>query len=351
MQFDPAIHTKEFLLNNKLVLEQLALNSESFALSELCEDVELLNTRANARSLAHILAKNQPLWLKSKSSRNNEVLKIKDGFCTTVAHYLAEYQSSWALSASAEDLDLLRTADTFGKMVVHVLAQHQPLWLKSEASKRHDILRLEDHDGWSVAQYLVGYQQESISHEPLFQKSILTLELKDIISSKPNGKLLSEYILDTFKGKEGINTPAIAMKLIAQGAAFKQSQVMPLSDGNSILKQCKALIDDCFEPLIGLKQLQGLYSTCFHNISKIIATPEKKSLNQWQDILSKAEKMLRQHLLAHPALFNVEHAVDLFCEPAMDLMSQLISENNLMHAYTPEHQSLVDEPPAQRLLY
>jgi hypothetical protein len=49
MQFDPAVHTKEFLMANTAVAFSLAEKSSQFVKSTLSEDLEILSLRNEVR--------------------------------------------------------------------------------------------------------------------------------------------------------------------------------------------------------------------------------------------------------------------------------------------------------------
>jgi hypothetical protein len=69
MQFEPQIHTKEFLMENVWVALELAEYSSDFAMRELIEDHEILTlSDKEIFTVAHKLAQHQTIWLKSKAS-------------------------------------------------------------------------------------------------------------------------------------------------------------------------------------------------------------------------------------------------------------------------------------------
>jgi hypothetical protein len=389
MEFNPAVHTKEFLLDNPKVAFELAKNSVEFSTCALASDLELIGLVDTwGQTVAHMFAQYQPEWLKSEASKSPDILRLANIVGHTVAHYLAQYQPEWLFSDASKSPEVLRLACDNGLTVAHYLAQFQPEWLLSDASKSPDILRLACNDGLTVAhrlaryqpewllseasnspeilrlacsvgltvahylaQYqpdwllseasqssdilqlasvfkvnvanvLVCYQSESINHQPLMQKQILTLEDFD-------GCLLAEDFTEKFGDTHGLDTSIMAMKLIEQGAAYKHSKPMALKVGDTLLNQCKALIEDNIDAKISFKQLMATYSTFHHNVSKIISTDQHETLEQWQDILHKSENMIRQHLNAHPELYDIEHTVDNFCEPADIFLKKLQSERHL----------------------
>jgi hypothetical protein len=322
MKFDPVIHTKEFIASNVEVAFELAISSAEFVKSDLANDLDVLKLSDEfGQTVAHKLAENQSeLWINSVASKSFEILKWVTHSGWSVAHWLAIKQPKWVHSEAAQHEEILRLSSETGQSVAHMLAQNQPEWIKSSAAKNPEILALNSDYG-SVAKYLVEKSKACIHHEPLMRKQILTLECK--------GHLLAERIAEKY-GSEGFGVPFIAMKLINQGAAYKHSEPFEYEIGEAILSQCKILMADNVDNLVNLKQLQALYSTIFHNVSKMLVTQTKNSLEIWQGLLWQSESLIRQHLKTNTHLFDVEHTVDIFCEPADSLMRKLKSERVLI---------------------
>jgi hypothetical protein len=288
MQFDPSIHTKEFLLSNPKVAYELAEKSSEFAVSELAKDFNLLSMHnERGKTLAHELAAFQPEWFRLEAAKNQEVLSLAEVNGITVAHWLAYYHSEW---------------------------------IKCEAAHNLDVLSLTSGNGDTVASYLLIYNEQCVQYEHLMQKQILTLEYDE--------EILAETVARKWKS-DCIDVPVMAMKLISQGAAYKHSKPIPIRSGEIILKQCKVLMEDNLEPVVSFKQLQALYSAFTHNVSKILSTQEQKSLHKWQSLLLQSENLIRQHLDNNPYLYDIEHTIDIFCEPGDDLLKKLQSERIL----------------------
>jgi hypothetical protein len=346
MEFNPAIHTKEFLLNNPKVAFELADKSVEFSACALASDLELISLVVNAwgDTVAHRLAQHQSEWLRSDASKSVDILELANKNGYTVAHQIANYQSEWLRSDASKSVDILKLADKHGYTVAHTLAEYQPEWFQTDASKLSEILHLANELGYTVA-YAMLSDEQCLKHDPLFHKEILTLERDDAI--------LAERITEIYSLSHGMNVPTMAMKLIEQGAAYKLSKPMALKVGDTLLKQCKILIEDNFDVQISLKQLMALYSTFSHNVSKIISTEQQKSLQQWQELLVKSEKLLCQHLSAHPELYDIEHTVDIFCEPADDLLKKIQSERILGEHFCRVQDSISgnDMEPSKQGLY
>jgi hypothetical protein len=304
------------------VAHYLAQYQPNWLTSDTSKDFDVLRLADESGwTVAHYLAQYQPNWLASDASKDFDVLRLSAKNGWTVAHYLAKCQPKWLTSDASKDFDVLRLSVINGWTVAHYLAQCQPNWLASDASKDFHVLRLSAKNGWTVAHALALHQPNCITHEPLFHKQILTL--------KSEGKLLAEFISRRYGLYQGLDTSTMAMKLIQQGAAYQHSTPMTIKVGKTLNKQGVLLLHDCYEPIVAFKQLQALYSTFAHNVAKIKRTDEHKSLAKWNGILGKSEKLLRQHLTAHPELFDIEHTIDMFCEPGDDLLRRIMTERTI----------------------
>lgn len=411
MEFDPTFHTNEYLEENVDIALSLAEYSSDFATSSLANDIDILKlTDGTSWSVGHTLAHHQSEWLKSNASKNIDILGIKNKFGWSIAHVLAEYQSEWLHSNESKNIDVLEIKNKFGSSVAHTLAKHQPDWLhtsaahnpeilqfsdqnnesvahllaqhqpawlshkssenlsilklatlsgetvahrlaqqqpewmKSEAAQSLEILSLAYNSGFTVAHQLVTRHKESLNHQPLMNKKILTLFNA--------GKMLAEYIGETHRDSVGVK--AMAIKLIEQGAAYKHSKNLSVKIGENLLIKVKTLKDDNENPLITLKQLQALYSTFSHNVTKLISSQgEKQSTHHqiWYSFLHQSENLIRQHLDEHPALFDIEHTVDIFCEPADALIKRLQSERNLQVNWGERLEQEYEPSPTQNSIY
>jgi hypothetical protein len=295
MQFDPAIHTKDFLLSNPDVAFELAEKSSEFAKSDLACDMSILSLRES--DVGHVVPLGVPL-----------------------AHYLAQYQSDWIKSAAAADYGVLLLRNNFGVSVAHKLANYQEEWVKSDAAKNRINLQISDHDGNSVAHVFMR-KGLSMVHVPMFAKEILTITC--------DNELLAENIVEKHAKSHGITKDFMIMKLIGQGAAYKHSKPLAIAIGNSVLKQTKQLIEDCFEPAVAFKQSMALYSTFHHNIVKIRSSSDQKPLEKWRVVLQSAEDLLKNVLQSHPNLFDADIVPDIFCEPGVDAFNRLKSQRIL----------------------
>jgi hypothetical protein len=304
------------------VAHKLAENHSAWLQSDAVKSSKVLFlANNNGWTVAHWLAQFQPEWLLSDAAKSPEILRLASNIGYTVAHWLAQYQPEWLQSDAAKSPDILMLTSNIGYTVAHLLAQYQPEWLQSEAATSPEILRLADKQNWSVAYVILIHQSESINHQPLMQKQILTLDYLDC--------LLAETFTQKFGRKHGLDTSTMAMKLIEQGAAYKHSKPIALKVGYSLLRQCKILIEDNLDEKISRKQLMALHSTIHHNVSKIISTNQHESLQPWKELLVQSENLILQHLNDNPELYDIEHTVDIFCEPADDLLKKIQSERIL----------------------
>jgi hypothetical protein len=175
MEFNSAVHTKDYLLNHKDELTDLAKDSVEFATSELAQDISIF---LKVPEVAFILAEHQPLWAKTPAAQRYEVLIIyaEDEPDNTVAHHLATFQAEWALTAAVSDHHILRIQNDEGKTVAHKLAQYQPNWLNSVASKNYAILKMADASGNSVAHILATHQEKWLESSASEDYDILRLD-------------------------------------------------------------------------------------------------------------------------------------------------------------------------------
>jgi hypothetical protein len=298
MQFNPAIHTKEFLIANPHTTCSFAEKSSEFAESEHAQDVEILLIR----NTEHL---NKP----------------------TIAHYLAEYQPQWINTAAARNDFILRLTSEGGVSVAHYLAKHQPAWVFSDtASKFNPILMVKNHSEWSVAHALFFHQSEWINTAAANDKRILTIDKR--------GEILAAYISLHASAQRGCSIEHMAMKLISQGAAYKHSKIVEASVGRSILKQSEVLIEESIEPLIALKQAKALYSTCFY-CAELVKPTDYKLLNKgWDELIHISKSHILEILSNNPELWDLDHTVDIFCEPADALVKHLKAERNLTDLVT-----------------
>lgn len=302
MQFDPAIFTKEEILNSDMFTEFFARNSPEFATSSLACDIDVLSLKVHGESLklrgdkssfytiAHILAQHQKIWMNSEAASNKTILKLNNSYKTSVAHHLARYQPDWIDSIAACDPEILKLSDNYGSSVAHELAKNpkwilsdaakiksllqltngfgssvahelakHPGWLNSEESRDIDLLRITDIANVSVALLLTNHPA-CLSNDSLYDKSVLTLDLE--------GQTLAEQLVEKYPDVIGNNIETLAMKLIAQGAAYKHSKVIGLDIGQHLLYQTESLISESTDPLVSIKYALALYSTISHCIDK-----------------------------------------------------------------------------------
>jgi hypothetical protein len=349
MEFNPAIHTKDRIINDIDILLEL-VKSKDFALSEMSQDKDLLKVVliSGGQTLAHRLAAFQPEWVKTSASQDGDVLRIAMDSGYTVAHALVA-QSEWATSNAAEDFSILKLRDSSGTSVAHRLAQFQANWLNSKSSKNLEILSLKDNSGTTVAHIFADYEPKwltsdeaknlevlmfrnefdetvagnAVGHpECLLNESIFD---KKTLSIYANKKLLAETIFEKYGKKNGWDLTFIIMKMISQGAAYKHSKQVSDKALKGIIKSTKELISDCCDPLISLRYAQALYSTCYHCIKN--SGLDEQYFSESNKSLEASAEMIRQLLSIHPELMNSEIGIDIFCEPSELLLKRIIAEN------------------------
>lgn len=185
MNFDPEIHTKEYLLNNKQELKQLCYTSPPFARSELAGDFDILSARVTDSNwcVAHILANNMAmsLWLDNPGSTNPDVLALKtdNGFC--VAHYLAKNQPNWARSPQARNPDILQLSSADGTTVVEYLLgsySASTAWIQSLSVNDMAIFSMP-YKAYSkvhtIAEYIAQNRPKHLSTDLLNSREFLSL--------------------------------------------------------------------------------------------------------------------------------------------------------------------------------
>lgn len=357
MKFNPEVHTKEYLLKYLDTLHALAKNSEEFGSSKLAQDFDILSVvfDTTSNTTAHVLCQNHHDWFKSNAAQELRVLSLKDKKGLTLAHDLARYEEEWLETPKAKCFDVLSLRDNNGNTVAHTLAMCQKKWIHSNecldknilklsnsygvtvahnilhsqitrdflntpACQSKEILKLVDSTGNSVAHNLVLFNAElAINHEPLYDKNILSLYHRSA------GKILAEMLHFVCSKKEPRKISYFAMPMIAQGAAYKHSAIIPASEGNEILAETKMLIEDSADHIVAFKIAQALYSTFSHNMDKAKSGYTKAVMQKNQKLLNQAEEIVRNLFLKDP---TIEIEPDIYCEPAQELIKKLAAENN-----------------------
>ena len=311
------------------VAHRISASQPEWLNSAAARDLSILMLSSSSGvSIAHSLAQHQPNWVHSDDAKNEVILKLTNYEGRTVAHNLARYQPEWVNSEAAQDHAILNLADHDGWTVAHNLAYHQRNWSQNDASSDYEILNIRDSSGWSVAHALIVHQ-ESCNNFPAFtDKRVLTID--------DGRSLVAECVIrkdEKYADNLVLNVTAMAMKLISQGAAYKHSEILPVSVGESLLDQTNNLIEDSTDALISLKYGLALYSTIFHCVEKNKTLADHdlfQALDQpWQNILAKTEVNITKIFEENPNLWTVEHTVDFLCEPADNFLKRLEAANTL----------------------
>lgn len=215
MEFEPLKHTKEFLLTNPEILFKLAESSESFALSHLASDFEILSycdlpslSSIGDKSVAHVLAKHQEIWLENSAVKNKNVLKIADSQGRTVAHELAKFQKSWHTHELAFDKEILSLCEENGEdaylegRVSTTLAKSQSDWIKSLNLDHKEILLAPSGSDQSYTLLRWLYENSRMSLLP-----DVFLSDEEVMNTSVHDKSFSLALI--FSGEIDINRQAL----------------------------------------------------------------------------------------------------------------------------------------------
>jgi hypothetical protein len=311
------------------VAHKISVFQSEWLNSSASQDLSILMLSSSSGvSIAHSLAQHQPNWVHSDDAKNEVILKLTNYEGRSVAHNLARYQPEWILSDAAKNYDILNLANQDGWTVAHSLAYYQKNWSQNDASSDFEILKIINKSGWSVAHAFVVHQKNCADFPAFSDKRVLTIDDGD--------SLVAECVIrkdEKYADNLVLNVTSMALKLISQGAAYKHSEILPVSVGESLLDQANNLIEDSTDALISLKYGLALYSTIFHCVEKnknLAAHDLFQALDQpWQNILAKTEVNITKIFEDNPNLWNVEHTVDFLCEPADNLIRRLEAANTL----------------------
>jgi hypothetical protein len=289
--FDPAIHTKEYLLSSNDVLRKLAEESVEFAKSELAQDSDILTVADRT-------------------------------FGYTVAHLLAEHQPCWSETPAASNIEILKLEALLSGPVACILAQKQPAWTNSSAVKDHSVLKMKDYFGYSIAYHLQNCHQSWIETIEANDKTILTIVDRN--------KILAEHISDEYTVTHQYDVVTMAMKLIKQGAAYKHSKYLAIQVGEEIFSRTGELIEKCSDELTSLSYALATYATFMHNYTKILNYKNIEMVKSWGSLTRLAEKLIIDICNTKPDLLDIDLETGFFCEPAHDLIQKLKSEKILL---------------------
>jgi hypothetical protein len=127
MEFDKKNHTKNYLMNNSSVLFSLAQNSEDFRHSDLCKDVEILNSLKNDfYPLAEILALDYRDWVVNTAIHDQEILSIRNVYGMTISQVIAcRYPELLLNDDFINDKSLKTTSEVYGSLAQFILNQYK----------------------------------------------------------------------------------------------------------------------------------------------------------------------------------------------------------------------------------
>jgi hypothetical protein len=345
MDFNPDIHTKEFLLANTEIAFNLANYDPAFAEHPLAQDLDILSIcQRDKLTVAHELATRSVVWARSEAAQNINVLTLCKTDGTSVAHFLAAYQLDWANTAAAQSLEVLSIAQRNGYTVAHRLALKQG-WLETEAAKRIDVLKLAKLNGVSVVHQIAENNPLHIINSPNFKK-LMVLE-------DNAGCSVAQYMIISGKNINAVDT---LLRMIAVGAAYKGINDIQVANNvdfsvkslNAFVKQAKELIDDEPNILMKTKLAVATYSTLINLNAKF-----GENRNVCMDLIEKTklkfEKELKLTVITNSHLFD-DMAVwqDSNCEPAIELITKFVAEKNLKNI---PNIGIDDEQKPTMLLY
>jgi hypothetical protein len=262
MNFEPDVHSKEFLLKNRELAMSFCL-LDKFATHDLCQDIEILSiANINGLSIAHMLAAKKPMWGSTNAAQRFDVLSIKTTNTRySVAHELAVYSPLWRESDAAKNPDVLTLASADGVTVALLMARYHARFYKMECTHNKAILLLSDNTNYSVAHALAKTNSEWHNSPFSFDRAVLT-------HKTTNGlRVYHEIEFNTKKcifSKEGI-----ILRLINLGVAYKKYNPTLVINKFKINKitadvffdsLCE-ITDNEHDPVIKCKMLVAILST------------------------------------------------------------------------------------------
>lgn len=325
MIFDKDLHTKQYLLDNLNDLYELASSSKEFAQSALASDFDLLSLRVEEPpssfsycTIAHILAAKNSGWSLNDATQNMEVLKLRrDRDQACVAHLLAIHQNKWCTSEITQNIDLLTLRDKDGRLVAHELAEdgfHE--WGSTPASLSKQILLLSDEHGNSVIEILAGYN-ESWAKKIIGNKELLTIPLRH--------KSLVEYMCLDRQLFPFIESIAETAELVIKfGVAYQHSELIKPNEAKEIIEKTELITLDNFEPEVSLKQWLAAYSTLSHAKANI-PREDSNTIQAYEQLISEVEQSIVQLFEGNPLFYEMEHSIDIGCDPGAELIGKLKS--------------------------
>lgn len=336
MRFSKSIHTKEFLIANPEVLEDLCRTSKAFAQSELAQDMDVLTTVCVKsfgfnETAAHILPMNFDIPIELLCANNFELLKVRDMFNETVAHRIAKFRAKTLFDLDIQNnQELLLLKRHTGDTVAHFIARSFPQLFQEKLGPNYDLLAIESNSGCSVANaFVVSAKNFDINPLMVMHKKILVNE----ISSGLGTTLLAELVVDHIGKEINIDLTGMAQFMISVGAAYKHSTHLEPEIGVTLLNQTNILIADALEPQVAIKHAMALYSTFSHNLVKLKAnfnhTIPEELIDSWELLLIDAQNVFEALMDKYPGLDGSAFTADYYCEPAEIFAKQYFSKKSL----------------------
>jgi hypothetical protein len=347
MKFESALHTKQFLIANPEIAFALAKSSEEFSLTCLSQDVDILSLKkaGDGCALAHELAWSSYQWSKSEAAQSLEVLSILSDKGESVAHRLAFFKPDWAATEAAQRFDVLSITDKDGESVAHELAFIQPEWHKTKAAQDFSILSIKSKNGRSVGHRLALHQENWCNTDGAMMKDVLGITCTEegsvaqviLCFCKDKGLFLSKILKSGFSYKSEPLSSAANRPILYEDDVQKFTELSLAMIADEALEVAK------------VKLLLIFFSTSKNILDDVKDAGGKTFLLYTLDSVAA---QIRQIYKGKPNLFeDIIKPEDENCEPAKELMHQLISERNLSNIESMDSSFSVVETPSYLVNY
>ena len=324
MEFNPGIHTKEFLLKNPNIALRLIQTSANVANESFFQDFELISMKD---TIAHELAISQPDWATTEAAQNFDVLSLTCPESNTVAHLLAFHQPQWTTTKATQSFDVLSLRDGDNMTVAHELARKEmPIntakqyrekglgWQYTEASRNKDVLLLHCKSAGSVAQVIACKAEYSEKYKPLLS----------LIKSG------AAYATEKESSKD-----------------FRPS--FSVKDIEFLLQHSMEAIQDEQNEVIQLRMVIAIYST-FRNLEFDINAVVMREF--MSGVCSKIEETLEKAIEEKPQLFTDPSILNgPNCAPGAAMINHHIALINLQQTFTEMPPAPVEDSQPMQNIY
>lgn len=263
MNYNPKVHSKNYLLNNLNELEALILNTtcDEFAKSIAAKDFEVVSVKLPHQKYpaAHLLAKLHPVWCEEFRYLSMEILKIEDQFGYTVAHYLIENNK-------------LSNLEEIGSEIL-------------------SIRRIE---------YLT--------------------EINEVIVDE----MLAERLVRRHLSSSMLDASNVICKLIFDGIGYKQTTPYDIELATLMFEKTSNSISESNNSVLNkLSTLLALYSTVSHAKSISIQRKDFKLENGLDLLLSRTAELVVNFANIEPSVYDLEYKEKLHCEEGKEFWMRL----------------------------